>query len=90
MTRPIAGDLAGYRYVVGCGVSGGLGKMSEKLVAAFASRIDALGAEGTADAFLGKGSRIDRIMKEPRPVVIPEMVVRIRFADAKGCEGDEV
>jgi hypothetical protein len=62
----------------------------EEIIAAFTGDRDVLGAKGAADALLGERGRIDRVVKKPRPVVVPEMVVGVRFADAKGGEGDEV
>ena len=64
--------------------------MPEELITPFPCSKDALGTEGAADALLGERRWIDCVMKKPRSVVVPEMVVRIRFADAKRGEGDEV
>ena len=64
--------------------------MTKELVATVPSRIDALGAEGAANAFLGEWRGIHRVVQKPRSVVIPEVVVGIRFTDAKRGEGDEV
>ena len=64
------------------------GKQAEKLIATLLGGFQALGAERTTDAFLGKRGRIDRVVQKPRSVVIPEVVIGVRFADAKGGEGE--
>src|SRR5258707_13777026 len=80
------GELAGWQHRSG----GLLRQLVEEAIPAFAGRLDVLGAQGTADALLGERSRIDGIVQKPRSVVVPEMVVLIRFADAQRGEGDEV
>ncbi len=69
---------------------GRLGQMTEELISPVAGRVDALGAEGTANALLGERRRIDRGVKKPRPVIIPQVMVRVSFANAKGGEGEDV
>ena len=39
--------------------------------------------EGGTDAFFGDRVRMDRVMNEPGPVIVPEMMVRVRCAYSK-------
>ena len=64
--------------------------MGEELITSFPRGIDAFCAKRTANPFLGERGGIHRIMEKPRSVVIPQMMVWISFADAKGGEGEEV
>jgi hypothetical protein len=42
------------------------------------SRLDKVfGLKRRADALLGERGGIDRVMNEPRPVIIPKMMIRI-------------
>ena len=42
------------------------------------SRLDeVLGVKRGPDALLGEGGRVDRVVDEPGPVIVPEMMIRI-------------
>ena len=64
--------------------------MIEELITTLAGGREALSAQGAATALFCKWGRVDRVMQKPRSVVIPEVVVGVGFADAKGGEGDDV
>jgi hypothetical protein len=53
------------------------GQPAEYLVSPLAGYFDALGVEGTANPFLGHLIGMDGVMDEPRPVVVPKVVVRV-------------
>jgi hypothetical protein len=61
--------------------------LGEKGVAAGSGDCGILGAERAPDPFLGERRGMDGVMQEPRPVIIPEMVVWIFRADAEGRLG---
>ena len=67
--------------------SDGCPQMGKKRVAPLAGGLQVFGAEGPADAFLRKGRGIDRIVEKPRAVVVPEMMIGILRANAKGRKG---
>lgn len=60
--------------------------MSEERIATIAGEFEILRAQRTTDAFLGEGSRVHRVVQEPRPVVIPQVVIGIVRADADSGE----
>ena len=84
------GSLGDRNLADPAGGLGGLCEVAKELVAPVSGRIDTLGAKRAADALLRERRWINRVMQKPRSVVIPEVVVRVRVADAQGREGDEV
>src|SRR5690606_4864128 len=57
-------------------------EVREKRVPTLARHADVFRAEGAADALLRERRRMDRIMQEPRAVVVPQMMIRVFRADA--------
>lgn len=51
--------------------------MGEERVPPGPRRFKVFGAQGPADALLGEGGRVYRVVQEPSPVVVPQVVVRV-------------
>ena len=51
--------------------------MSEERVPSLAGHFEIFRAERTTNTLLGVWSWVDRIVQEPRPVVVPQVVIRI-------------